>query len=88
MNLAPVDKWTIVHVASGFVAGRVSDVPPVLAMAGAVAYEVAEQAVESTPEGQAAFGSSGPESVTNAMVDLVVFGLAFAVGRALRGRAR
>lgn len=86
MNLAPVDKWTLVHVASGFAAGRVTDVDPALAMVGAVAYELVEQAVESTEEGQAAFGSSGPESPTNAFVDLVVFGIAFAVGRALRGQ--
>lgn len=82
MNVAPVDGWTAVHVAAGVAAG-ILRVPLGPALVGAVGYEVVEQAIERTRAGQRFFGSNGPESLANATVDVLVFGLGHAVGRRL-----
>jgi hypothetical protein len=82
MNLAPVDAWTMVHVGAGVAAGALR-VPFGMAMGLAVAYEVVEQGVERTSTGQRFFGSSGPESFINAVVDVGVFALGHLIGRRL-----
>lgn len=71
-NQAIVDPWTVVHFAMGLAAGLMN-VPPALALGGAVAYEVAEHAFQRTEMGQAFFNTSGPEVIPNAVADVVVF---------------
>lgn len=82
MNLAPVDNWTAVHVGAGVLAGVVR-IPFGTAMLLAIGYEVVEQGIERTAGGRRFFGSSGPESLINAVVDVGVFALGHALGRRL-----
>lgn len=78
-NRRPFDRWTAVHFATGIGTG-VLNVPPVAATAGAVGYEVLEQVLEDSPQGQRFFATSGPESPMNVVVDLAVFALGYAIG--------
>lgn len=71
-NLALVDPWTLVHFSVGLAAG-LANVPPKWAIAGAVAYELAEQIFERTNFGQRFFSVSGPETLLNAALDVFVF---------------
>lgn len=84
MNDKPIDEWTLVHAFAGALAGMFG-VRTSVALGAAVAYEVVEQAIERTPEGQRVFGSSGPESLANAATDVVVFAAMHAIGLMLRG---
>lgn len=87
MNHDLVDAWTPVHVLSGVCFGLLG-VPPVYAAVAAVLYEVAEYAHE-WPKGSVLFGSKRPESFSNIVSDLAVFGVGYAAGRAvdpMRGR--
>ena len=71
-NVATVDPWTAVHFAAGLAAG-LAKLPPGWSLVAAVAYELGEQVFERTKFGQRFFAVSGPETYTNAAVDLVVF---------------
>lgn len=79
-NRTPVDPWTIVHFAAGLAAGLVG-MPFRWAMALAAGYEVVEQALERSEAGQELFQTSGPEVLSNAAVDLVVFAAGHRLGR-------
>lgn len=79
-NLAAVDPWTAVHVAAGLAAGLM-EIPLRWALGAAVAYEVVEQVVERSPEGQEFFETSAPERVPNALVDLVALVVGHQLGR-------
>lgn len=84
MNVAPVDDWTLVHGFAGLLAGMMG-VRASYSIGAAVVYEFIEQKVESTPEGQKVFGSSGPESLANAVTDVVVFAVMHSIGSMMRG---
>ncbi len=79
-NRAAVDPWTAVHVAAGLAAGLMA-IPLRWALAAAVAYELAEQAFERSPEGQEFFETSGPERVPNALVDVIALVAGHRLGR-------
>lgn len=66
-NQAILDPWSIVHFATG--------------LGAAIAYEFVEQGVERQEVGQELFESSGPESVGNAIADVVLFAAGHALGR-------
>lgn len=83
MNIAPVDGWTLGHIAAGVVAGALR-MPFGASIAAAVAYEFVEQGIERTQAGQRIFGSDGPESLVNAVVDVGVFAVGHLVGDRLR----
>jgi len=84
-NEAALDPWSIVHVGSGMAAGLL-DLPFWPTMAAAVAYEFVEHQVERSELGQRFFASSGPESTANAIMDVVVFAVAYQAGRAYNRR--
>ncbi len=71
-NSTILDPWTVVHFSMGLAAG-LANVSPLLALAGAVAYELAEQVFERSEMGQSFFNVSGPEIPANALVDVIVF---------------
>lgn len=74
-NQKPVDGWTAVHVMAGIGAAAIG-LPWWLAIGGAVAYEFLEHRVESDPDN--VFGTSGPEVLSNAIIDVLVFAAAYA----------
>jgi hypothetical protein len=80
-NQAALDPWTVVHFAAGLAAGLV-DMPYKWLLAAALAYEVVEQVAERQEIGQEIFESSGPESLPNAVVDLVAVTVGHQLGRA------
>ena len=71
-NRAVLDPWTVVHFSAGLALGLVR-APSSTSLAAALLYEVAEQWAERNAVGQELFEVSGPESVSNALVDVVVF---------------
>lgn len=79
-NRTPVDPWTTVHFSTGLAFGLMA-VPLRYAFAAAVAYELAEQALERRPWGQTLFVASGPEILSNAVVDTVVFAVGHGLGK-------
>ena len=79
-NRAAVDPWTAVHLSAGLALGLMA-VPLRWALAASVAYEVAEQAFERSPAGQDFFETSGPEHLSNALVDTAVFAVGHWLGR-------
>lgn len=79
-NQAAVDPWTIVHFAAGLAMGLMN-VPIRSAFGASFVYELAEQVFERMEVGQEVFETSGPESVSNAVVDMVVFGAGHWAGR-------
>lgn len=70
-NKAVVDPWTIIHFAAGVAFGLL-DVSLRRSAIASIAYEVAEQYIERKRWGQRFFRTSGPESIGNATMDLVV----------------
>lgn len=78
-NVAAVDPWTAVHLASGLALGLM-DVPFRFSLGAATGYEVAEQVFERRKWGQELFETSGPETLPNAFVDLAVFALGHYLG--------
>lgn len=80
-NQAALDPWTVVHFAAGLAAGLV-DMPYKWLLTAALAYEVVEQVAERQEIGQEIFETSGPESLPNAVVDLVAVTLGHQLGRA------
>lgn len=80
-NSAAVDPWTVVHLASGLAAGLMR-VPLPAALAASIAYEAAEQFFERSDRGRELFYTSGPESVPNAIVDVIVLAAGHWLGAA------
>lgn len=80
-NRAALDPWTIVHFGTGLAAG-LTEVPAPIALGAALGYEVIEQVFERHDKGQAFFETSGPESLANAIVDVLVFMAGYRLGRA------
>lgn len=78
-NKALVDPWTVVHFSAGLAAGLVR-LDPRMSLSAAVAWEVIEQAFERQPMGQEAFKTAGPETVSNAVMDILVFAAGQALG--------
>ena len=68
-NSAVFDKWTLPHVASGFVAARLN-VSFTTFTVLAIAYEVFEYSLEY-PSGRKIFGTKRPESLINVAGDIV-----------------
>ncbi len=71
-NLAPVDPWTVVHLAMGLAAGLM-DLPRSVAFPAAVAYEIVEQYAERTDWGRDLLETQRPETLPNVAMDLAVF---------------
>jgi hypothetical protein len=71
-NRAVTDPWTVVHFASGLALGLI-DAPLRWWLPLAAAYEVAEHYLEKSKTGRELFETAGPESVPNAVVDVVAF---------------
>lgn len=80
-NSSVLDPWTVVHFAAGLAAGLVN-LPRDWAIAGAVAYELAEQYAEREEWGQELFETRRPESVPNAVIDVAVFMVGHRLGQA------
>jgi hypothetical protein len=79
-NEAAIDPWTLVHFAAGLAAGLV-EMPYRWLLACSLAYEVVEQVAERNEVGQELFETSGPESLPNAVVDMVAITLGHHLGR-------
>ncbi len=79
-NHAVLDPWTVVHLGVGLAAGLM-DFRFAPAMTAAVGYEFIEHTFEDTEAGRNLFKTSGPEIIPNAVVDVVVFGLGWWLGR-------
>ena len=73
-NIAPLDRWTVIHAGAGALAG-VTGLPFIPTMIAAVAYEGLERVFESNPE-----------SAPNVAADLGVFALGFAAARPLHAK--
>lgn len=71
-NRAAVDPWTLVHFSFGLALGLMN-ARLAWSMGVAAGYEVVEQVFERREWGKRLFQTSGPESLPNALVDLVVF---------------
>lgn len=71
-NAATADPWTIVHFAAGLALGLM-DAPFRSSVAAAIAYEGAEQIFERQDWGKTFFRTSGPEILSNAVLDVVIF---------------
>lgn len=84
-NLAAIDAWTPVHGLVGVAAGSLGLGLPLVLGVG-IAYELAEQAFESSGAGQRFFATAGPESESNVAVDLGIYLAGYALGRYMRGR--
>lgn len=78
-NRMPVDPWTAVHIGAGLAFGLMN-VPRAWAAGAAIGYEVAEQVFERYEWGKTLFATSGPEVISNAVVDTVVFMAAHRLG--------
>ena len=79
-NEAAIDPWTAVHAAAGLAFGLMgTDFKRSMALA--VGYEVLEQVYVRVEEGRSPFEISGPETIPNAVVDLVAFGLGHWLGK-------
>ena len=78
-NRAALDPWTVVHLATGMALGLMN-LPLGRCLAAALAYEVAEQYAERRDWAQGLFETEGPESLPNAVVDMVAFAVGHWVG--------
>lgn len=78
-NRAAIDPWTIVHFSSGLACGLV-DFPFKWSVAAATAYEFVEHYAERHDWGKSFFETSGPESLPNSIVDVVVFAIGHRLG--------
>lgn len=79
-NQRSIDPWTVVHLSTGLALGLMGT-PLRQSLAAAVAYEVAEQVFERLESGKRFFNTSGPEVVSNAVVDTAVFALGHWLGQ-------
>lgn len=80
-NRAAADPWTVIHFAAGLALGLM-DVPLRWALAASAGYEVVEQVAERKEWGKSFFRTSGPESLPNAAVDMVILVAGHRLGRA------
>ena len=80
-NLAVADTWTLVHAGVGLAVGLMGFSMPA-AFVGAVAYEFIEKPLEKAEFGKNLFNVSKPETPANQVLDVAVFMLAVAAGRA------
>lgn len=78
-NRAVLDPWTVVHFAAGLALGLVS-MPRLPSLGAAVGYELMEQWAERRRLGQELFDVSGPETLPNAVADVIVFAGGFYLG--------
>lgn len=79
-NRAALDPWTAVHFSSGLALGLM-EVPLVPALGLSLVYEAAEQVLERRDVGKDLFETSGPESLSNALVDVLVMVAGHRLGR-------
>lgn len=79
-NDAVTDPWTVVHFSTGLALGLMN-APFRASFLVAVGYEIVEQFVERRRWGQELFDISGPESVSNAALDVAVFALGHRAGQ-------
>lgn len=79
-NRALCDPWTVVHFATGLALGLVS-APRMAVVAAAVGWEAVEQWVERQELGQGVFNVTRPESLPNAVADVLVFAAGHSLGR-------
>lgn len=82
-NQAAMDPWTIVHLGSGVALGLLG-AKFLPTFAAGIAYEVGEQAFEGSSVGRQLFETSGPETFTNSVVDMVVYTLGWWIGSSWR----
>ena len=80
INQNPVDRFTLLHAGSGFVAGRLG-LPPALAIGGALLFELLEDGWKT--QYPRAFPNPSHDSKENALVDVLAFVAAFYAGRRL-----
>ena len=80
-NQAAIDPWSFVHLGSGLALGLMN-MPRRLAIVGSIAYEIVEQVAERRQWGKYLFHSSGPESLPNAIVDVLMVALGHRLGEA------
>ena len=80
-NHAVLDPWSLVHFATGLAAGLAA-IDRVPALGAAIAYEVVEQDLERREVGQRLFETSGPEAISNAVMDVLLFAAGHALGEA------
>lgn len=78
-NKAILDPWSLVHFATGLAAG-LADIDRPYAIGAAIAYEFVEQGVERQDFGQELLETSGPESIPNAVADVVLFAAGHLLG--------
>lgn len=78
-NRAVLDPWTVVHFAAGLALGLVS-MPRLPSFGAAVGYELMEQWAERRRLGKELFDVSGPETLPNAVADVIVFAGGFYLG--------
>jgi len=78
-NRAVLDPWSVVHFAAGLAAG-LTDIDRAPAISAAIAYELVEQDLERRDIGQELFETSGPETVANAVADVVLFAAGHLLG--------
>jgi hypothetical protein len=81
-NSGFVDKWTLVHALNGMAIGLLGT-RPLLALSGAVAYELVEYAHE-WPRGSTLFGSKEPETPVNIAGDLTIYTLMYYAARSMK----
>jgi len=86
-NRAMLDPWSVVHFATGLAAG-LTEVDRTKAIGAAIAYEVLEQDLERRKLGQELFETSGPETVPNAIADVVLFAAGHLLGQLWNRTAR
>jgi len=70
------DKYTLVHALTGFLVGVDKRVPFDEAIIAAIGYELVENTVISKYT-----SAVSQESITNAVVDVVVFAVAYVIGK-------
>ena len=80
-NEALADPWTLVHAGTGLAVGLMG-FGLGAALLGALAYELIEGPLERADFGKNLFNVSKPEVLGNQVVDVGVFMLAVAAGRA------
>ena len=78
-NQALLDPWSVVHFGVGLAVGLMG-IRMKPAVVGAVLYEFAEAPFEKAGFGKTIFNVSKPETVGNAVLDVLVFALGVRAG--------
>lgn len=79
-NSTTLDPWTLVHFSAGLAMGLM-EAPFWPSMIAATAYEFVEHEFEDSEFGQRFFNISGPEIMSNAVVDVIIFGVGWYAGK-------